>query len=316
MAKVFLTCFAPFKPSFSDELAVELLSSMVADLQRLQKSLEENPLSLQWCSEAMSVIKRMHSHFLLDYERSKNIASWESIHMLDEYMSATLDLLDLCNLLKSAISGLDRYRMMINFMVKRINEAAFSTITSKVELERLERENYNKFFDMKKFREMNFNKEGVSKVKLKTRTNIHVWQAIRSTMSIISLFIFCSILHPIPVKIDEGFYTRLCNLDSSSHCIQNLVTLFDEKFQNTKGLRRPVLLENKMIEDAFAEIERHIDPTGEVSFNEGKLAESLQILKNRSLALKEGLDLLESEVNELFENVLQGRKRVINLITN
>ncbi|KMT20076.1 hypothetical protein BVRB_1g000950 [Beta vulgaris subsp. vulgaris] len=312
MAKVFLTCFAPFKPLFSDEVAVGLFSSMVIDLQRLLKSLEENPLSLRWCSEAMTVIRKTHTHFLLDFKRSKVMASWEVVCMLDEYMSASLDLLDLCNLLKSAISGLDRYRMMIDFMVTRLNDATFSTTKNKIELERLERENYNKFFDVKKLREMNLNKERVSKVKLKTRTNMHVLQAIRSTMCIVSLFIFCSILHPIPVRIDDGFYAGM-NLDSSSDCIQKLITSLGEKFRNAQGLRKPVLLENEMIEDAFAEFKGHVS-SREVSVDEGKRAKSLEILKKSSMALKEGLDLLDCEVNELFENVIEGRKRVINLI--
>ncbi|XP_021760253.1 uncharacterized protein LOC110725091 [Chenopodium quinoa] len=312
---MFLTCFMSFKPSFSDELAVGLFSSMVDDLQRLLKSLEENPLSLRWCSEAMSVIKKTHSHFLFDFERSKVPASWEAIHVLDEYMSVTLDLLDFCNLLKSAISGLDRYRQLINFMIKRLKDATFSMSTSKIELERLERENYHKFFDVKNLREMNLNKE-VTKVKFKTRTNMQVLQSIGSTMSIISLFIFCSILHPIHVKIDEGIYTDLCNSDSSSDCVQKLINCLNEKFKNAHDLRRPVLHENEVIEDAFAEFKGQIISTREVSVDEGKLAKSLEILKNKSLVLKEGLDLLESEVNELFENVIEGRKRIISLITN
>uniref|UniRef100_A0A803L042 Uncharacterized protein n=1 Tax=Chenopodium quinoa TaxID=63459 RepID=A0A803L042_CHEQI len=305
-----------FKPSFSDELAVGLFSSMVIDLQRLLKSLEDNPLSLRWCSEAMSVIKKTHSHFLFDFERSKLPTSWEAVHVLDEYMSVTLDLLDFCNLLKSAISGLDRYRQLINFMIKRLKDATFSTSTSKIELERLERDNYSKFFDVKNLREMNLNKEEVTKVKLKTRTNMQVLQAIGSTMSIISLFIFCSILHPIHVEIDEGIYTDLCDSDSSSGCVQKLINCLNEKFKNAHDLRRPVLHENEVIEDAFAEFKGQIISTRESSVDEGKLTKSSEILKNKSLVLKEGLDLLESEVNELFENVIEGRKRIISLITN
>ncbi|CAO2835282.1 unnamed protein product [Amaranthus hypochondriacus] len=307
MAKVFLTCFAPFKPFSSDELAVGLLSSLVDDLQRLEKSLEENPLSLHWCSEAMFFMKKIHTHFLLDFEKSKDVTSWEAIELLDEYMSATLDVLDLCNLLKSAISSLDRYRLMIDFTAKRLNDVR----RSKFELERIEKENYNKFFYVKKLRDMNLNKEGLSKVKLKTtrRTNVHVLQAIRFTMSIISLFIFVSILHPNPIKIDKGFYFQLCRFDSSPHSIQKLVTAFCKKFQNAQVLNRSVLAENAMIEDAFIEFKGRLEDS---SFDEAK---SLEMLKKRALDLKEGLDLFEYGVNELFENVIEGRKRVINLIT-
>ncbi|KNA14697.1 hypothetical protein SOVF_104510 [Spinacia oleracea] len=301
---MFLTCFTTFKQSFSDELAIGLFSSMVIDLQQLQKSLEENPFSLRWCSEAVSVVKKTHSHFL-DFE-----SSWEAVHMIDEYMSATLDLLDLCNLIKSAISGLDKYRMMIHFTVTRLNDVAFSSSRSKVELERVERENYNEFFDVKKLRELKLNKEGVM-----TNTNMQVMQGIRSTMYVISLFIFCSILHPIQVTADEGFYVRFCNSGSSPDCIRKLVACFNEKYQNAQQFKRPVLHENEMVEDAFDEFKGIIVSTREAGVDAGKLAKSLETLKDKSLVLKEGLDLLEYEVDELFENVIEGRKRVINLLT-
>ncbi|KAL2893610.1 Histidinol-phosphate aminotransferase chloroplastic [Bienertia sinuspersici] len=305
------------KPEHTDALmkCAEVLSSLLIDLQWLQKSLEENPLSFRWCSDAMSIIKKTHSQFLADFERLEVPASWDVVHMLDEYLNATLDMLDLCNLLKSVISGLDRYRMMIDFMVNKLNDASFSTMASKNEFEIIKRENHNKFFNVKKLREMNLDKDGVSKVKLKNGTNMHALQAFRSTMSIISLFVFCSIRHPIPIKIDKELYTRFYNLDSSSNCIRKLITSLGERFQSAQELRRPVLLEIEMIEDAFANFKEHVMSSKKVTIDDKILAKTLEVLKKRSLALKEGLDLLECEVNELFENLIEGRARVINLIT-
>lgn len=313
MAKVFLTCFAHVKPLSSDELAIGLFSPLAIDLQHLQKSLEEKHPSLQWCSEAMFVIKKIHYHFLLYLERSKVPGSWEGVNVLDEYMRATLDLLDFCNLLKSTISGLDRHRMMVDFTVKRLEDTPFSTVISKIELERLERENCNKLLDVKKWKEMTFNKVGVSGVKLKANSSMHVLEAVGRTMTIISQLIFCSILHPIPIKIDKGFYTGLPDLDLLSDCIQKLVASFTQRFQDAQHTGRQVLYENEMIEDVFTAFKAQI-ASAEEGDHKGALPETVNMLKKISLALKQELDLFDCVVNESFEEVIKGRKQVIGLI--
>lgn len=314
MAKVFLTCFAPFKPLYLDELAIGLFSSLSIDLQRLQKSLEDKPPCLRWCSEAVCVIKKIHSHFLCYLESSEVPPSWAGVEMLDEYMTASLDILDLCNLLRLALSSLDRHRMMVDAAINRLEGHGFSIEASKIELERLERGRSDRFSEVEKWRETNFNKEEMSKMKMKAMTksnNKHVLQVIRSTMSILSFLIICSILHPTPIEINEGIYTGLSGLDSFLDSIRKLVHCFGERVRAEKDKGRRVLYENEMVDDAYASLKLHVVNGVE----KGVIVEKVEKLRKRCVALKEGLDLFEGAMNELFEDVIKGRKRMIELIT-
>ncbi|KAL9234633.1 hypothetical protein vseg_009484 [Gypsophila vaccaria] len=314
MARVLLTCFAPSMPSCTNRSVAELFSSVAIDLQRLQESLEQNPPNLQWCREAMLVVKKTHRHFLEYLERTKESDPWEGVTMADEYMNASLDLLDLCNLLKSAITSVDRQRIMVDFMVKNVKDGSFMTMADKIELERNETEKSNNIFKFRKWREMNINERKFSKVKIKSRTKMHVFQPISSIMSILSLFIFCSILHPIPIKIHKRFYRGFQNMDLFSESVRKLAITFGQKLQAVQGKGKSVLHENAMIQDALAALTAEF-VSGKASEDEQKLAICLDRLKNSSLALKQGIDSFESVVNELFEDVIKGRKRVISLIT-
>ena len=315
MAKVFLTCFAPFKPLYLDELAIGFFSSLSIDLQQLQKCLENKPPCLRWCSEAVCVIKKIHSHFLCYLESSEVPPSWAGVKMLDEYMTASLDLLDLCNLLRLALSSLDRYRMMVDVAINRLEDHGFSIEASKIELERLERGRSDWFSEVEKWRGTNSNKEEMSKMKMKTMTktnnNKHVLQVIRSAMSILSLLIVCSILHPSSIEINEGICTGLPGLDLFLDSIQKLVRCFAERVRAEKDKGRLVLYENERIDDAFASLKVSVVNGDE----KGVIVEKVEKLRKRCVALKEGLDLFEGVMNELFEDVVKGRKRMIEFIT-
>ncbi|KAK9743314.1 hypothetical protein RND81_03G231600 [Saponaria officinalis] len=262
----------------------------------------------------MLVVKKTHSHFLDYFERTQDSNPLESVTMVDEYMSASLDLLDSCNLLKSAVTGLDRQRVMVEFMVKTVKDASFITMADKIKLERNEIEESNNLFKFTKWREMDVNERNVSKVKIRSRRKMQVLQPISSIMSIISLFIFYSILHPIPVKIHERFYKGFQNMDLFSEYVRKLAITFGKKLQDVQGKGRSVLHENAMIQDTLAGFTAEF-VSGKAGKDERKLAERLDTLKDSSLALKQGIDLFESVVNELFEDVIKGRKRVIGLVT-
>jgi len=241
--------------------------------------------------------------------------SWAGVKMLDEYMTASLDLLDLCNLLRLALSSLDRYRMMVDVAINRLEDHGFSIEASKIELERLERGRSDWFSEVEKWRGTNSNKEEMSKMKMKTMTktnnNKHVLQVIRSAMSILSLLIVCSILHPSSIEINEGICTGLPGLDLFLDSIQKLVRCFAERVRAEKDKGRLVLYENERIDDAFASLKVSVVNGDE----KGVIVEKVEKLRKRCVALKEGLDLFEGVMNELFEDVVKGRKRMIEFIT-
>ncbi|GAB4844824.1 hypothetical protein Ancab_038212 [Ancistrocladus abbreviatus] len=317
MAKVFLTCFSPFSPRekplisssiHATELASGVLLSLANDLQELRRSIEEKSISLHWCSEAMFIIKKMHSYFLLFSEKSQVPMSLDHASLMDEYLRGSLDLLDFCVFLKSATSSLDRYRLTVDFTVKKLFGDGFSS-NYKKEIEGLARED-DKLFDVKRWKDkLNV----VSQTKLKCTNNMHVVYIITSTMTTISLLIFCSMLHPMPIKFDEEIYCKFPDYNVLSNAIQKLVSCFYEisKCVGEKG--RVSLLERSMIEDAIEQFKVQLTEGRELE--KEKILESLEMLRKKSVALKEGLDVFESVVNEVFEDVINGRRKVVALIT-
>ncbi|GAB2271944.1 hypothetical protein Dimus_006772 [Dionaea muscipula] len=307
MARVLFTWFkhsdprdkTPLIPSSSystTELASLLLPSLVVNLEELQRSLEEEEeeesISLHWCGKAMLLVKKMHYYHLL-------LSSVDQVKTLDEYMGESLDLLDLCIMLKTAISR----RLMVDYALKRFS-------LEKVEMGKLmvregEEEDVTVVvFDVHKWKD----KIGkLPKTKLSSTSNI-----ISSTITTICLLIiFCSLLDPIFSK--EIHRELVINLKSFTGSLRKLIGCFCEG-SSEMGIKSVVFEDIMMVEKTIAEL-KLVQTTQGKGFEKQVMEIILEVLGKRSAALKEGsLDLLESIVDEVFEDVVKGRRQVLELI--
>ncbi|GMH21799.1 hypothetical protein Nepgr_023641 [Nepenthes gracilis] len=317
MAKIFHTCFNPYTPrekppissAIDGELASGLFSSLAIDLQELRESLEDKSISLQWCSVAMLFIRKMHSHFLLFTEKYQVPMSLDRANAMDEYLRESLDLLDTCILLKSAISGISRYKLMVDFVEERLSDDGYPSARN-IRIKRPAAGADDNLFDIKRWKDKVIT---ASKTKLKC-SNMHDIHAISTAMKVISVLVCCSILHPIPLKLDVEVHNHeFARCDFISGSIQKLVSCFEEIFRCAGERGRLFLSESSMVEDAMAEFTAKLTEGKELE--KEKISESLDMIRKRSLALKEGLDSFESVVNEVFEDVLVGRKKVLGLFT-
>lgn len=254
----------------------------------------------------------MHSQFLLLFEKYHLPVLWDGTDILDEYMKETLDLLDLCNSLKSAISGMDRYRLMVEFEAGKLcNDGNISDATTKTEIERLVSES-QKIYGVEKWKDMNLFKSEMPKTKSKDRTICFIY-AIKSNMRLVGMLLFSALLFPIPISItmDKDVYrVSPYQLKPFSVSTGNLVGCFLKVLEEVKDKSRPVLVENKAIEKAILDIKAQILLKGKAV----DLEKLIDLLKQSSLALKEGIELLESVVDELFEEVIKGRNTVLAMV--
>jgi hypothetical protein len=130
---LYLTCFSPFflreKPSsiHIDE-AINSFSSLLQDIKNLESSLTKNSLSLRWCLEATNLLRKMHFQFLDIFQESEEPMFWDGGNYTDEYMEDSLHILDFCNVLRSAISTMDRYRLIVDVAVKRFSDEGYSVL--------------------------------------------------------------------------------------------------------------------------------------------------------------------------------------------
>jgi hypothetical protein len=70
-----------------------------------------------------------------------------------------------------------------------------------------------------------------------------------------------------------------------------------------------------MVESAVEEFKVQI-LNGGVPLNKEKLKKTIDSLQNSSLAMKEGLGIFDSVVNELFQEVVKGRNMILGLVAS
>ncbi|GAB2217554.1 hypothetical protein Drorol1_Dr00000751 [Drosera rotundifolia] len=308
MKKALFACFVPsdlqdepLMPSckVANNLASLVLPTLSIDLEELKSSLQEKSISLQWCGEAMLLVNKLHHHFL-SLCKSSQAASLVLDHVNtveDEYMRESLNLLDFCILLKSYISDVDSRRLMFDFAVKKFHDEGSSL--EKVEMRRLLRADAKcSQFTRRKNKIIT-----VCKAKQNASSSMRV---ISSTMSTVSMLILCSIVHPMPRDEILGEIQReLLSFSCFSAFLQELVSSFYETANVVTRTGKMDLSEKEIIG-----FEIQITEGGEL-----KKQKILQMLGKRTAALREGLDLLESVLNEVFEDVVKGRKQVLELIS-
>ncbi|GLT77833.1 hypothetical protein SLA2020_493890 [Shorea laevis] len=323
MERVFLTCFPSLrrsrKPSSSTNIdePVTLFSSLITDVDRLQTiSLPEGSISLQWCSEATNLLRKMHFQLFLFYEKSDVLGSWDGINILDEYMKETLDLLDLCNSLNSSISAMGRYRLTVDLAVTKLSndDEIFPDIiaTAKTEIERIEIESKKIYGVDEKWKDKNlFETTTAGMPKTKSYRFIY---AVKSAVSVMGMLLFSAVLYPVSKignNVNEEVYREFPRLKLFSVSLGKLVDCY-EFLKGNDDVTRPVLVENKVVEKAVLEIKEEI-LKGKGADQE-RLRKSIDLLKKSSLALKEGIEMFEAVVNELFADVVEGRNKLLAMV--
>lgn len=329
MGRVFLTCFHQLlvreKPSSTftnaDE-AVRVFASLVTDdIQKLEASLaddhQNSSLSLQWCTALVDLLRKLHFHLLCFVQQFNNKPT---MVYTEEYMKESLILLDFCNGLKSAIAEMNRYRLVVDVAAEKLLRSTYN----KSEIERLETESKKLYVmeDQKGKIIFSLLKQEMSKTKSnKDANNIAgVVYAVKGTMNTVCSLLFSTIFYPVSIKMDDiGLYTKNFpddQLKLLSDSLRNLICRFSEGI-NYKKCGKPVLVENiKMVESTVFEIKNqawrvanYIDDE-----DEDKYLMSIDLLKNNCVALKEGLEMFESAVTELFEEAVKGRNKVLAMI--
>ncbi|KAJ6433592.1 hypothetical protein OIU84_017312 [Salix udensis] len=181
------------------------------------------------------------------------------------------------------------------------------------EIEKLERE-WLRLYGIENWKNVNLYRNG--RPKTKTRDDIfRAAHVVRRTMNILCLLLFCAIFYPVSIEVDEEVYRDFPQLKSFSSSLRKLVCCFFEERKGVNDNSRPVLAETKMVETAVEELRGEI-LNGGVPLNKEKLKKTIDSLQNSSLALKEGLGIFDSAVDELFQEVVKGRNMILGLVAS
>lgn len=316
MGKVFLTCFPNFHlkggnpcPPLNDD-ALRFCSSLSEDLTKLEQSLVESSVSLRWSTEAMNMLKKMQVQFLMLAEKSSLPLSLDDDDdWLDKYMKETVMLLDFCNLLKNAISGMERYRMVVDFTVKKLNDNS-SVAANRTAIEQLEKES-TKLQNVEKWGEAQIDKIISECGKWKKSTH-PVMLAVESTMIIVSLILVSAVTSPVSIDTGRDVSNEFPQLGSFAASFVTLIYRFRERIRRPEASLNLGFIEKEMVEKMVTDLKKQV-AEGMIEDREN-LLESVDMLKKRSVDLKKGLEMFDSAVNEVFEEVIRGRKKLLEML--
>ncbi|KAJ4827033.1 hypothetical protein Tsubulata_018207 [Turnera subulata] len=124
---------------------MEAFASLLVDVKSLESSLPKNGFSLEWCSQATYVLRKMHSHFkflIINKKLIKVPKFYNDKNYYEEYSNECENLMEFCKMIKLAISRMDIYHLMVELAIRRFcDEGSLSTVAMKMdEIKRLENE--------------------------------------------------------------------------------------------------------------------------------------------------------------------------------
>ncbi|RZS17022.1 hypothetical protein BHM03_00049108 [Ensete ventricosum] len=281
---------------------------LTEDLKGLELSLAKDSISIKWSLEAMSVLKRMQVRLLVLLKKSELPISYEAEDWFDQYMQESASLLDLCNSMKSALSGINRSRMAVELAVHKLSEDhGFG-------LERLQKA-HEEILDFRLEKErLGLDKGGIllgGNGRDDKNMGI-VMFAAKTTVAVLSWLMISAMISPVPVNMEDKELTS--SIPELQQCMEMLTELtgsFDNRISSLGIGREVALVEHEMVNEAVEELQAQVAEKNSHSFLGG-----LEKLRTRSLELKEGIERLGTVVEEVFEEAIRGRNEMLDIFRN
>lgn len=299
MGRAYMACLSPFhqRKCIFHITNSENIASFTTEIKNLQSSLlSNNSVTLQWCVEAMTLLKKLHSEFLLIIlEKSKVIPfTWIDDDFLNLYMNESLNIMELCNMLKSSSFKINLYKLTIDATIKNLNNSeaeAFTSIQPIVQ------------WDNKRILIQEMQKDCCS----------NFICTIRVAMSLLSFILLSVFLYPTKnYKLE--IVDRICckyssPIKSFRDSVNELATQFQRKYwkDGQRGVRG--FYEYEEMEKAIMEAKEKLKGGYEEEIKRNK-----DVIIQKSTALKVGLEKFESQVNQVFEEVLKGRNKLLHMV--
>lgn len=321
MVKSVVLCFRPFSLAgqnfcpLSTQDTCAFYSFLSEDLRRLEQSLAEGSVSLRWSVEAMNLLKRMQIKLLALFKKCKlPIAFGAEEDWFIQYMQETAALLDFCNSLKSAISGINRYRMVIDLTIQKIAQGNSVCMISLEDIDprRAERKQAS-FLSARMVTEtVSVGREIELQGNSKTDKSIAaVMLAAKCTMIVISALLVSAMVSPLSIDIgSEELTSKFPQLKQFVEMLTTLVVRFHERALKPKNGSRLILAEHEMVDIVVGDLKAQA-VQGVVE--KEKFLMSAELLRTSSDELREGIEMFDAVVDEVFEVVIKGRNEMLGV---
>ncbi|WMV53976.1 hypothetical protein MTR67_047361 [Solanum verrucosum] len=303
MGRTFIACLSPFHQRkcifhITNSETMALFASFTTEIKNLQSSLlSNNSLTLQWCVEAMTLLKKLHSQFLLIIlEKSKVIPfTWINDDMLNLYMNESLYIMELCNMLKTSSFKINMFHLTIDTTIKNLNHYEAKSFANMQPIEQR---------DNKRILIQEMQRDCCSSLIC----------TIRVAMSLLSYILLNVFMYPTKNYKFEVVDRICCKysspIKSFKDSVNELATEFQRKYY--KDGERVVIrfYEYEEMEKAIMEAKEKFKS----GYEEEEIKRIKDVILQKSIALKVGLEKFESQANQVFEGVLKGRNKLLQMV--
>lgn len=297
------------------EDASRFCSCLAKDLGMLEQSLARDSVSLKWSVRAMSLLKKVQVELLVLCKKSKlPISHGAEEDWFDRYMKETATLLDFCNSLKSAVSGINRYRVVVELAIQKLDEDNSSGMVDldNIELERVHGA-HEKFLDGV-IKETSGPGSRISSGgnQIEVKSMAVVMLAANTTMIVLSLLLVSAMVSPVSIDVGNGVVGHeVPQLKPCMELLTQLVGRFHERTPRPKNGSGLALVEHLMVAEVVEDLKAQV-VEGRVDDRE-RLLSGVELLRTRSAGLREGVERIDAAVDELFEEVMRGRNEMLGI---
>lgn len=308
MGRTIMACLSPFhqkKYTFhvTNSETMALFASFTTEIKNLQLSLSKNSLTLQWCIEALTLLKRLHSEFLLIILEKSKVPPFTWINdLLNLYMKESLNIMELCNMLKLSSFKINMYHLTVDATIKNLNHYEAEAFANMQPI--VQRDNKRILIH-----------GGLNYQEMQRDCSSLNIYTIRAAMSLLSFILLNAFLYPTNIHKLEVNRSMCCSsspIKSFRDSVNELATEFQRKFCKDGEKWMIGFYEYEEMEKAIMQAKEKLKRGyGE---DEEEIKRNKDVILQKSTALKAGLEKFESQVNQVFEEVLKGRNKLLHMV--
>ncbi|BFI03409.1 hypothetical protein MPTK1_1g03570 [Marchantia polymorpha subsp. ruderalis] len=320
------------------EDVTNFFSTLSKGLDNLEKAVSSDGLSFSFLGMAIDLLRSTHSGALLVTEKLRLPASCKGEEWLNEYMDETVKLLDVCNVLKVGVSGLEHYQNLVDVAVRGLEAAimfrhqgprAMHALNAcKQEMARIENEHKilmeHKIESEGRLTVNNLGDKHVENKFVKWNGFWGVLFAMKITSSYICRLLLSAIVYAGP-NPSLNFETVAVRVPWTNSLVRLQQRVNDEvsKTRNVRKCTTMLSHEMEFVETTLAEVRSHIPtslrgPTLPLPNTEGleKIRQRVSALKQLLQKFQTGVEAIDWHVNDLFDEIVEGRNKLLNIVNS
>ncbi|KAG8089550.1 hypothetical protein GUJ93_ZPchr0011g28330 [Zizania palustris] len=291
-------------------------------------------VSMRWCADAMRMVMRMQRELLDIFKKADVPVGVGDVSYggdggcwFEHYMQETAALLDFCNAFKSAVSRLHRYCMVVDFAAQVGCAAAGVSLVHGGWLEETDDATSSsavrgRLSDVKAVvsetellllgrKIMSSSSSSGGAGDDDASGMVVVMLVAKITMAVVSMFVLQALTSPIPTDADG----RQCTLGYSAVPVPELqpwcesLSVINDRFQRRASVaehERVAMVVKAMINAKMEGEVRH-------GKEEDDMVRHVELLRTRSGELREGVQMFDCVLDEVFDEVIKGRNEMLGI---